>query len=233
MEKDQKLQVLNSKEGLRRGLSRREMVQRLVSGVGAGIAGMGSPLVAASHPVHRHLADDSTLSKADAKVAAADWAPEFLDAHQNETLIVLADRIVPGSTRAQVNRFIDLVLSVETAEGQQKFINALSSMDGESLSRYGHPFKALAEAQQNEVLTTASTAERGKSEEEKDWSWFAVPSAQTHEAPRLTLRDHFENLKGWISGAYYSSEIGMRELGWTGEVFFESFPGCQHPEGHH
>src|SRR2546428_13779631 len=125
MEKDQRLQVLNTKEGSRRGLSRREMVQRLVSGVGAGIAGMGSPLVAASHPIHRHLADDSTLSKADAKVAAAGWAPEVLAAHQNQSPIVLAERIVPGSTRAQVNRFIDLLLSVDTAEGQPRVIKSL------------------------------------------------------------------------------------------------------------
>ena len=49
---------------------------------------------------------------------------------------------------------------------------------------------------------------------------------------RLTLRDHFDLLKGWIAGAYYSSEIGMRELGWTGNVVFAEFPGCQHPGGH-
>ena len=47
-----------------------------------------------------------------------------------------------------------------------------------------------------------------------------------------TLRDRFEHLKGWIVGAYYSSEIGMRELGWTGNVFYASFPGCEHPGGH-
>ena len=52
------------------------------------------------------------------------------------------------------------------------------------------------------------------------------------QPPRLTPRDHFDLLKGWIAGAYYSSEIGMRELGWTGNVFFETFPGCDHPDGH-
>jgi hypothetical protein len=39
-------------------------------------------------------------------------------------------------------------------------------------------------------------------------------------------------LKGWISVAYYSSEIGMKELGWTPDRVFASFPGCEHPEGH-
>jgi hypothetical protein len=48
----------------------------------------------------------------------------------------------------------------------------------------------------------------------------------------LTLRDHFDLLKGRIAGAYYSSEIGMRELGWTGNVVHATFPGCDHPGGH-
>jgi len=29
----------------------------------------------------------------------------------------------------------------------------------------------------------------------------------------LTMRDRFENAKGWVSGAFHSSEVGMRELG--------------------
>ncbi len=206
------------------------MVQRLAGGMGAGFF---LPAVAASHPIHKHLADAEALEAADAKVAAADWSPEFLDAHQNETLVALAEPIVPGSTKAQVNRFIDLLLSVDTLENQQKFNNSLSAFDAESLKRFEHPFKALTEDQQNQLLTAASTEERGQPEGKKDWSWFAVPSKEPTEPPRVTLRDHFENLKGWISGAYYSSEIGMRELGWTGEMFFDSFPGCQHPEGHH
>src|SRR2546422_6882889 len=58
MEKDQRLQVFNTKEGSRRGLSRRGMVQRVGRGGGGGNAGMGSPPVAASHPVPQHPADD-------------------------------------------------------------------------------------------------------------------------------------------------------------------------------
>jgi len=48
----------------------------------------------------------------------------------------------------------------------------------------------------------------------------------------VTIRDHFENLKGWIVGAYYSSEPGMRELGWTDNMFFPALPGCDHSDGH-
>ena len=219
------LKVLS--EGQKRGMSRREMVQKLFGGAGAAAA---IPGVLSAHPIHKHLADASVMAAADEKAAAANWAPEFLDAHQSETLTVLAERIVPGSTKAQVNRFVDLLLTVDTQESRKKFLAALSAFEAESLNRHQQPFKDLTEAQQIEILTAASTEEPAHPHERG--SRYQGPDEGDEEVP-ANLRDYFENLKGWISGAYYSSEIGMRELGWTGNNFFESFPGCQHPEGHH
>jgi hypothetical protein len=43
---------------------------------------------------------------------------------------------------------------------------------------------------------------------------------------------HFQNLKDWIAGAYYSSEPGMRELGWDGNMIHQELPRCTHPGGH-
>jgi len=226
MEENSELRVLNR---ARQGLNRRELVQRLLGGAGVGFT---FPGVAASHPIHSHLASPSMLDQADAKSRAAEWAPEFLDPHQSDTLAVLAERIVPGSTKAEVNRFIDLLLTVDTQENQKKFLASLGAFEAESINRFGKPFKDIAEEQQNQILTVASTEKPGRPESNSDWSWFAVPPTESLEAPRVTIRDHFENIKGWVSGAYYSSEIGMRELGWTGDVYFDSFPGCEHPGGH-
>lgn len=196
-------------------MARRDVIRALVGGVGAG---MTLPAVAESHPMHRHLSDAAALGEADAAAAAVDWKPAFLDAHQVETLVSLAEQVVPGSTAARVTAFVDRLLSVDTAENQRRFLNALGALERESIDRYGHPWKTLGSAQQVELLTAASTAAPGA----KDGSG-ATPA---------TLRDHFDHLKGWISGAYFSSEIGMRELGWTGNVFHASFPGCPHPDGH-
>jgi hypothetical protein len=172
--------------------TRRELVKALLASF------------AASHPIHAHLADAAVWSAADAKAASLDWVPECLDARSNETLVALAEVMVHGATRAHVNRFLDLLLSVDTKENQQNVVASLAAMDGEARHRFGPPFAGLTEAQQAAVLT----------------------------APRPELLDHFENLKGWIVGAYYSSEIGMTELGFTGAAFFERFPGCPHPDGH-
>ena len=60
-------------------------------------------------------------------LAAPGWKPLFLDEHQNETLIVLSDLIIPatdtpGAKEALVNRYIDLVLAAETHENQRAFL---------------------------------------------------------------------------------------------------------------
>jgi hypothetical protein len=197
-------------------LTRREMVRRLLVGMGAGAAW---PLVATSHPIHEILRNDAVLEEAE-KLGAADWNPLFLNAQQNDSLIAIAESIVPGSTKAQVNRFIDLLLSVDTEVHKREFTAGLAEFEAESQRRFGKGFPALDDRQKNMLLTDAA----------------ATPAEQISpgggEKENAGLHGHFENLKGWISGAYYSSEIGMRELGWTEDRVFTSFPGCEHPEGH-
>lgn len=216
--KKDSLLVIDNGKAASKSLTRRKMVQRLLVGAGAGAAW---PLVAASHPIQALLRNDVLLEEAE-KLGVADWKPVFLNSQQNETLTALGESIVPGATKAQVNRFIDLLLSVERPENQRKFMESLAAFDAEAKKRFGKDFPALSEDRKNALLTLAST----KSEN-------LEPSEAGTERNQSSLRSHFENLKGWVSGAYYSSEAGMRELGWTGDYAFETFPGCEHPEGHH
>ncbi len=217
MIKGNPLPVMQDGAAARGQLTRREMVQRLLAGVGAGAAW---PLVAASHPIAEHLRNDGILAEAE-KPGTADWKPAFLSAQQNETLTALAESIVPGSTKALVNRFIDLLLSVEKPENQHKFVESLLTFSTEAQKRFGRNFPSLDDSQKNLLLTDASA--RPVNSDSQDSRTAGKQSA---------LHDHFENLKGWVSGAYYSSEAGMRELGWTGDYVFETFPGCEHPNEH-
>lgn len=232
MENNSSLPMLSDKKPSTRALNRREWIARMLGGVTAGLT---FPGLAVGHPVRELLADSFNLEKADASVAAADWTLEFLDSFQAETLAALAERIIPGSSRAQVARFIDTLLSVDKLENRERFLNSLAEFESASMKKFGHSYKDLAETQQDEILTVASTADSGHSQgpggrRRRRVSLGPPPATSGHE--RDTLRDHFDNLKGWVQGAYYSSEVGMRELGWTGEVMFESFPGCEHPGGH-
>jgi hypothetical protein len=211
-----KLKVIQNRAVGSRQLTRREMVRRMLAGAGAGAAW---PLVAVSHPIYEHLMNGEVFDEAE-KLGAADWKPVFLNTQQNEALVTLAEKIVPGSTKALVNRFIDLLLSVDTEKRKKSFTDALEAFEGESQKRFGKGFPSLDSGQQNELLSDA-TARPAKKE---------APGSDEKE--HTGVHEHFENLKGWISGAYYSSEAGMRELGWTGDYAFEKFPGCEHPEGH-
>ena len=190
-------------------ISRRELAKILLAAAPA----LAFPAVSSAHPVWRHLTDSDFLDSAEAQLAAPNWKPIFLSPAQEASFRVLAELTLPGSSKALVSRFVDLLLSVEDKVAQQKFLGSLSAIDGESSTKFGKSFAPLAPQQQESLLISISSAAR---------------SGDVNSI----LRGHFEDLKEWIAGAYYSSEIGMRELGWTPDRVFSTFPGCSHPEGH-
>jgi hypothetical protein len=206
------------------------MLQVLIASVGAGVA---VPGISAEHPIGRHAADGAAIDQADAKAQSDGYKPAFLDAHQFETFRSIAELIVPGSTRAKVSEFVDQLLAVDSADDQRAFLTALGALEGRALARASRPWKQLTEADQVAILTEASTMASGRPPA-RAWSKGDAVIIETPPATRtiLTLRDHFDVLKGWVAGAYYSSEIGMRELGWTGNMFYREFPGCTHADGH-
>lgn len=205
-------------------LTRRQAMQRLLSGTGVAFA---VPALAAAHPIHRHLAHLATMEQADTKAAANEWKAEFLNPTQDRLLVAIAERMAPGSAGAQVNRIIDLLLSIDSAARQETFVASLSAVDSEAEHRFAKRFPVLTAQQQDEVLTSCASGEESVAQ-----ITSADPDEPEPEKIPVTLRDHFENLKGWIVGAYYSTEIGMRELGWTEDFYFEELPACTH-DGEH
>ena len=205
-------------------LSRRHVLQGLLAATGAAVSAG-----AESATGHLHSAEPlAPPAPAPAKPAP----PRFLSPHQLATLDALAERIVPGSRVAGVSAFVDGQLALEGADRQQKFLSALSHFESLAIDGKGHPFLALDSAAQDAILEAASTMEAGVPEDDRNWGWFQVPGTKAPGPPKYSSRDHFEEIKTRVSGAYYSSETGMRELGFTGRTFFEGFPGCTHPGGH-
>jgi gluconate 2-dehydrogenase gamma chain len=205
-------------------MKRRDLIR---AGVLGGAVVALRPSVAAA----QNAAQSSELTPAQSGVdaskdlAAPGWKPLFLDEHQNETLIVLSDLIIPatdtpGAKEALVNRYIDLVLAAETRETQSAFLNSLGYLDGESIRRYKTAFRYLAREDQDDLLHS-----------------FAYPknsSRWTGEAAGPDVgHSHFDALKRRIMTAYYSSQIGEKELGWDGAFAHGPYLGCEHPEGNH
>jgi hypothetical protein len=158
-------------------------------------------------------------------LAGPGWKPLFLDEHQNETLIVLSDLIIPstdspGAKEALANRFIDLVLAAERPDAQRAFLASLSYLDGESIRRYKSAFRYLAREDQDDLLHSLAYPRAGS-----PWTGEGAKPDIGHA--------HFEQLKQRISTAYYSSQIGSRELGWDGAFAHGPYKGCEHPEGNH
>lgn len=181
-------------------MSRRELARTLLSGVAAGLLPAAlSPL----HPVYQHLLDGSLLDSTDAALASRSARPVFLSASQLASLDKLSDAIVPGSGKALSAQFIDLLLSVDSAEHQQAFVGSLNVLNAAAQTRYRKDAASLSKTELSGLLQSVSVADSDE-------------------------RRAFENLKGWTVGAYYSSEIGMRELGWTRNRVFPTFPVC-HP----
>jgi len=202
---------------------RRQVLQVLAGSVGAGLT---VPSLASAEAPHVHAA-----ASPPAAVAAQSPGPAgFLDANQLETLASLAEAVVPGSSEAGVAAFVDQLLAVDTRERQRNFLAAMGALQAESLSRFGKPWLSLDAAQKTVLLTTVSTGAKSRTPR----YWKSGEPVLVPDPPKTppTLRDRFDLLKERIATAYYSSEKGMKELGWTGQMVHGAFPGCAHPGGH-
>jgi hypothetical protein len=131
-------------------MKRRELIR---AGFLAGAAAALRPPVGKAQSAEQSSGLTPAQSGVDASkdLAAPGWKPLFLDEHQNETLIVLSDLIIPatdtpGAKEALVNRYIDLVLAAETPETKRAFLNSLGYLDGESMRRFKAASRSFSSA---------------------------------------------------------------------------------------
>lgn len=195
----------------RRGIGRREAVRRLTLG------GLGSAALPAWAEALIALADERPHEHRAPVVAAGEWKPKLLDAHQDATVSAISELIIPatdtpGAQAALVNRFIDGVLAAAAEPEQREFLRGLRFLDGRSHQLFGTDFVSARPDQQTALLTILSSEQNTAFEDEIG-------------------RDFWKVIKAMTVTGYYGSEIGLtRELGDDGQIFFLEFPGCRHPE---
>lgn len=194
-------------------LKRREALRRIGWG---GLGAAATPLwltsltALAEEHAHAHL-------QAAPAVAAADWTPKVLSAHQNETVVALSELIIPetdtpGAKAALVNRFVDAVLEDAEEPDRKSFLRGLDWMDARSAELFGAEFLKATPEEQTALLTILSS---GKNKALSDQIGV----------------DFFQGIKAFTILGYYTSEIGMRqELHDDGQIFFAGFEACTHPE---
>jgi hypothetical protein len=128
--------------------------------------------------------------------------------------LIIPETETPGARAAKVNEHMDLVLSDESSEVQQRFLKGLEWMDRKSRELFGADFAKTSPAQQTSILTAVATPNSVSPEDQLG-------------------KQFFEDIKHRTTFAYYTSEIGIhQELRYQGNAVLSDWPGCPHP-GHH
>ena len=188
-------------------ITRRDVLRTLAIGVAGGSVLQAVPLQAAQH-VHRMIAQEKSHAP------AGRYRPKFFSAHQYQTLSSLCDAIIPadehsaGAVKAGAPEFIDLLTS-ENKDYQLALGGGLMWLDGTCADRHGHPYLSCSAAQQKEILDL-----------------IAYRKNVLGDATISQGIEFFAFLRRLTSDAFYSSEIGIKDLQYMGNTFLREFPGC-------
>jgi hypothetical protein len=203
-------------------LNRRDLIRTALLAAAASALG---PSFSLAQAIESGLTPAARGEDGAAFLTDPNWKAAFLNDHQNETLIMLSDVIIPatdtpGAKAALVNRYLDLLVSVQPSDFQQEFVAALESIDSESQREFGKNFRELSREDQVWLLTAWAYPQQSS-----HWTERNDP----HTEPADLAQRHFHRVKALIAAAYYGSEIGQKELGWDGEITHGPYQGCEHP----
>jgi hypothetical protein len=186
-------------------ISRRDVLKSLVMGAAATSVLRTIPAQAAEY-AHRMVAAE--------KAAATVYAPKFFPAHQYKTLQTLCQTIIPadsdsgGAIEAGAPEFIDLLTS-ENTEYQVKLGGGLMWLDGTCSDRYGKLYLDCTPQQQKEILDQIAYRNN------------AVTDPSISQGVEF-----FSFLRNMTADGFFTSEIGIKYLGYIGSTFLKEFPGC-------
>ena len=209
------------------------MVKRrsVLRGLASGLAGamVGSKVSAAEPPAEAPVPTQA----AGPAPAAPPMLPRLLDNHQRQTLASLSEMLVPGAVAAGVVALLDRVLAVESAARRRQFLNALGAFEREARESHGARWIDLDEPTRVAVLQRASAGAEARPLPPAWTRGEPLVFAPTDPPPPATFRDHFTHLRTVVANAYYSTEPGMKELGWRGRVAWPELPVCTHLDPEH
>jgi hypothetical protein len=166
-----------------------------------------TPLLADSPASEHHVHE--MLEQMPAPVAVS--GPVYFSQGDYATISRLADLIIPrtdtpGAVDAGVPHWIDQQVAAKP-ELQQRFQQGLAYLAEQAHTLNGSSFTALAEEQQ-----------------------IAILQALSGDAGNAS-GGFFKTVKDLTIDTYYKTEAGLaQELGFKGNTFRTSFPGCTHPE---
>jgi gluconate 2-dehydrogenase gamma chain len=190
-----------------KSVSRRDILKSLTMGAMASSVLRVIPLQAAEYAHHMVAAEK-------AAAAAGTYTPKFFSARDFKTLQTLCQAIIPadsdsgGAMEAGAPEFIDLLTS-ENPRYQLKLGGGLMWLDADCADRYGKPYVDCAPEQQKEILDLIAYSRNA----EKD--------------PGLSQgMEFFAFLREITADGFFTSQIGIKYLGYVGNTYLLSFNGC-------
>ena len=189
-----------------KSISRRDILKTLTMGAMAGSVLRVIPAQAAEYAHHMVAAEKAAT--------AGVYAPKFFSPQQYKKLQALCQAIIPadidsgGAKEAGAPEFIDLLTS-ENPKYQLKLGGGLMWLDAKCVDGYGRPYLDCSPEQQKEILDLIAYSKNA----EKD------PSVSQGV-------EFFAFLREMTADGFFTSEIGIRYLGYVGNTYLLSFPGC-------
>jgi hypothetical protein len=137
--------------------------------------------------------------------------PTFFQPSEFQAIEALSERIIPrsdtpGAKDAGVTLLIDKAIVADPTL-MQPYRAGIADLNALALSSYGQEFFLLDQEKQISLLTPVSLDANS------------------------SLGKFFLMVKDMTIDAYYKTEAGLKtELGWHGNKYLPSFPGCDHAE---
>jgi hypothetical protein len=166
--------------------------------------------LAGSAPAAKGYGTDPDLNH-----AQATWH-RVMTARERLQTALLADLILPGTDTAPapsalgVHEFIDEWVSAPYPDQVRDLgvIRAgLASIDQEAVRRYGHDFVSITDADRHALLDA-----------------IAAPVGDKAGAEAQAGHRFFKTLRGLVVGAYFTTDVGMKDIGYLGNVALAAFP---------
>ena len=189
------------------GITRRDILRTLTVGAVGGSVLQVIPAKAAEY-IHQ------MVHKEKAAAPAGKYSPKYFSAPHYATLIALCDFIIPkdeksgGAVEAGAPEFIDLLTS-ENPEYQLKLGGGLFWLDGFCTDRHANVFLECTPEQKKEVLDLIAFRKNAKQD-------VAISQGVAF----------FSFLRRLTCDGFYTSKIGIADLGYIGNTSVREFPGC-------
>ncbi len=142
------------------------------------------------------------------RLSAAAFTPKFFSAQRYATLQSLCRSIIPDGEESGIAEMIDLLAS-ENEDYQTRLGGGLIWLDSTCHGRFGHTYFECTHEQQRSFLDLIAYRENA--------------AADPALSPGVAF---FSFLRDLTLAGYFTSEAGMKFLGYSGNHFLSGFPGC-------